>query len=187
MIIKIKTFITSTYGEFLKEGTKKVIGDLLLLAAAIFLMFWVEGQTKYKSITLFEVTYRLDILLFYIMAFIFILTTSVLFMEIRNLLKIISRFVITRFPRMNGDFGPGKMIMRDLVQIVIMILVFYPVSTYIKDYSFRGFQPVYVLSMIFLILALLFIFDILLNALRLFSSHFAKLGKLFKFPKKESL
>lgn len=184
MILKITKFTIKTYTDLFKERSMKLVRDLILLVFVIFAMYRIELLTKGKSVLLFEVSYRLDMLLFYILGFIFILTTSVLFIDVRNLMNIISRFVITRFPNMQGEFGPGKMIFRDLVHVVAMILIFYPISGLLQQYNIVIFsneiQLVYVVSLSFLVLTLLFVYDILIQVARIVASHSVKLTKLLK-------
>jgi hypothetical protein len=178
MIIKIQKLIVQTYGELLKEKTRKLLGDLFIVISIVFSIFWIRSLTEDKIITLLNVSYRLDVLLFYLLGIVLILSTSVLFSDFRNFLNITSTFIITRFPRMKGDFTPGKMILRDMVQIFILFLVLYPVSESVKEISLHGVQLIYVVSLFFLVFCFIFLYHILKNVIKIINSHYEKLVSL---------
>ncbi len=174
MIIKIQKIIVETYGDMLRERTRKLLRDIMLLLCVFFAMLLVSELTKGSTITLLNVPYRVDILLFYMLWFILILSTSILFKDFRNFLNIASTFIITRFPRMNGDFTPGKMILRDLVQIFLLFLIFYPLSESLKNFSFFGAEIIYFVSMAFLLMCLIFVYHMLTNFSKMIDLHFEK-------------
>lgn len=181
MIIKIHKLIVQTYGELIKENTKKLAKDILLLCAVIYLMFPIEKYTQGISFTLFDVAYRLDMVLFYLMGFVFIITTSVIFLDLKKFMDLATQFVITRFPKMNREFGPGKRIIMDLVQITVAFLVLKPVSLLLADVTIKGFDTVYFVSLSFLILALIFSYDILSNIKLILKGQLAAMsGRLLK-------
>jgi hypothetical protein len=175
MKILVKKIVTRTYDEEFRTRLKNLIRDLVILFVLILVMIKVEELTAGKHITLFEVQYRLDLILFYLIGFVFILTSSHLLIDVRNFMNIIARYVITRFPRMQGDFGPGKKIFRDMVQILVLFLLFYPFSTVIKEsFTFFGheIQLLVIFSILFLILSLLFVYDIFIQILRMLATKF---------------
>jgi len=184
---EIKRLVTKTYEEVFKERSLKVFRDIILLLVLFLISYKIEIATAGKAIVLFEQSYRLDILLFYLVGFVFIISSSILFVDVKNFLNIISRFVITRFPRMKGDFGPTKRIFRNLVHVMLMILVFYSVSPFFKDKSFvilsLNIELLYIVSLFFLILTLLFVYDIIFQLLRVIGKHSKKLEKLLKLDK----
>jgi signal transduction histidine kinase len=81
---------------------------------------------------------------------------------------------------MEGEFTPGKMIMRDFVQIILLFLIFSPISELVKGFSFKGFELSYIISLLFLVLCLIFLYHILINLLKIFNSNMEKLTMLFK-------
>jgi hypothetical protein len=101
------------------------------------------------------------------------LTTGSLFKELRILLNVVSRFIITRFPRMKGNFSPGKSILRDMVQILMLTLIFYPVSALFQAIPYRGYLLLHTVSLIFIVLTMIFIYDITKNAVRIISNQFS--------------
>jgi hypothetical protein len=181
MIIKIN--ILKSYGDIFKEKARRLLKDILLLLIIIILDLFVRWMTRGKTFTLFNLTYRIDILLIYLLGFVFIITTSVMFIDIRNLMNHLSSFVITRFPRMKGEFTPGKMILRDLVQIVILFLAFYPLSDI--DLTFMGFRMNYLLSFAFIVFSLLFLYDVLINIVKIINTSIQKVIRLLSRPQNE--
>ncbi len=191
MKILIRKLKTRTYDQVFKERLNKLMKDIILLVALILVMYGIEIFTKGKTITLFGIIYRLDLVLFYIIVFIFILSSSFLLLDLRNFMNIVSRWVITRFPRMKGDFGPGKRIFRDLVQMLILFLIFTPIADLVQDKTIRIFiidiTLFHIISLFFLVLTFLFVYDILIQILRILGEHFNRLNKLIKVDKTKDL
>ena len=191
MKILIRKLKTRTYDQVFKERLNKLMKDIILLVALILVMYGIEIFTKGKTITLFGIIYRLDLVLFYIIVFIFILSSSFLLLDLRNFMNIVSRWVITRFPRMKGDFGPGKRIFRDLVQMLILFLIFTPIADLVQDKTIRIFiidiTLFHIISLFFLVLTFLFVYDILIQILRILGEHFKRLNKLIKVDKTKDL
>jgi hypothetical protein len=167
MLVQVNKFIVKSYGELLKENFETILADIVLLIMTVSSMFAADSLLNGMTITLFEITYSLDILVFYLLGFIFILTTGSLFKEMRHLLNLVSRFVISRFPRMHGNYSPGKAILRDLVQVIVLMLTFYPVSELIENVSYRGFSLSYMVSMSFLLITLIFAYDVTSNIIKI--------------------
>jgi hypothetical protein len=171
MLIHIK----KSFSDLFKEDFEMVLADSVLLIMIVSCMLTIDSVLKGFTITLFDVTYQLEVFISYLLGFVFILTTRCLFIDIRIFLNMSSRFVIMKFPRMQGNFSPGKAILRDLVQIVMLILVFYPLSGLFVRLSYHGIIS-YVVSLIFLILTLIFAYDITSNILYLISGQMKELS-----------
>jgi hypothetical protein len=176
MLVQIHKFVAKSYGELMKENFEKILADLVLFLMIISCMLAADSLLKDITVTLFDVIYKLDILVSYLLGFVFILTTSSLFKEMRTLLNVVSRFIITRFPRMHGNFTPVKAILRDLVQVILLMLIFYPVSDFVENISYKGFLIPYAVSLSFLLLTLIFAYDITSNAIRILSKQTQKLA-----------
>ncbi len=178
MLIHIKRFIVKSYADLLKESYENILGDIVLLVMIVSCMIAAHSFIGYKTITLFDITYRLSILVFYLLGFVFVLTTSSLFRDLRGFLNLATRSIIRRFPRMQGNFTPGKAILRDLVQMLILMLVFYPVSQVAVSISYNGFIS-YMISMLFLLLTMMFAYDITLNLLKIASEQIQAITRTF--------
>ena len=191
MKVLIRRIKTRTYDEIFRQRIKKLMKDIILLVVLILVMYGVELFSKGKTITLFGVIYSLDIVLFYILFFIFIISSSFLLLDLRNFMNIVSRWVITRFPRMKGDFGPGKRIFRNMVHIVILFLIFSPLADLVQDKTINLFiidvTYLHIISLFFLVLTLFFVYDILIQILRILGEHFKKLNKVIKVDKSKDI
>ncbi|MEM3374784.1 MAG: hypothetical protein QXE31_06255 [Candidatus Woesearchaeota archaeon] len=185
MIIKIKRYIVETYGDLIKESSIKLIGDLLIIIGSLMMVIGIRDYFKDSIIEILNVSYRVDVLLYYLVAFIIIISTNILFKDLKNFLNIISTFIITRFPKMKNETSPEKFILRDLVQILILFLLFYPLSEYTKNISFYGIQIIYIVSLLFIILTMIFIYHIIKNIFIILNNHFENFAK--NITKKTSL
>lgn len=176
MIIKIKKYIVETYGELIKDSSIKLIGDLFIFIGSIMMVIGIKDYFSNTIIKILNVSYRLDFLLYYLVAFILIISTNVIFKDLKNFLNIVSTFIITRFPKMKYETTPEKFILRDVVQILLLFLILYPISEYTKGLSIYGIELIYVISLIFLLLSMTFIYHIIKNIFIILNNSFENLA-----------
>ncbi|MEM2131172.1 MAG: hypothetical protein QXR96_01485, partial [Candidatus Woesearchaeota archaeon] len=155
--------------------------DIFILIGSLLMIIGIRDYFKNSFITILNVSYRIDILLYYLVAFILILSTNILFKDLRSFINIISTFIITRFPKMKYETSPEKFILRDLVQILLLFLIFYPLSEKLKYIIIFNFQIIYLVSLIFLLLTMNFIYHIIKNFIIILNAHFEKITEnIFK-------
>ncbi|MBD3204679.1 hypothetical protein GF327_10390 [Candidatus Woesearchaeota archaeon] len=149
--------------KFLKEfniDLKKLLKHFFILIILLVIFKFFSSAFHGKTIEIFEESYDLELLAMIIFTVVFFPIIAIILQDTGRILDLVSKFVIKRFPGMKEDVSPVLKIFRDIVYILLLFLVSSAVVPLFVPYFFIGVHLTQIVSMIFMILFLFFLYDI---------------------------
>lgn len=175
----------STEGSEVVASLKRFATDIVVLLVFAMFSLLVGSLFHGREVMLLGRPYPLSVVLVVLFAAIFLALTSLMFHDLRRALDQLSAVVIRHFPGMREDVPPMTAVMRSLVQIIILLLfaaVIVPPTSGLRPF---GINLTSLISGIFLVVILVFIYVITRNLYTLAQGYVG--DAVSNFVKKDSL
>ncbi len=145
------------------QRSRRFIADVAVDIILLFTFLFVSMLLRGRKIVIYGTEYPTDLIFIVLFFVVFLPLTSIMFRDLKRMLDSVSALVIYRFPGMKKEMPPLQAIMRDMVQIIILLLLSVVVIPLCSNLEFLGGNLLNIISVMIIGLILLFVYDIVKN------------------------